>query len=640
MSVNSTPVPITLPASRRVISLSSYGLNENVFQNNVFGAGHQGPDIMTRIKMSLQTGITSEVEWAILMLSQVSCTSPGLINFEKTPLLGHELIRYFVKPYVLLSEQKNPSQSEMLRSIDCLLSLRNLVQDLINQQWLSQVKGLRSHLAEILKFLCQWFYGAGAKPYHLMPFNDQFREVFNYTLDLIEPLSCYYIDTTKNDALFHYLQVVLLNTRDRYMLISTINSLTHLLYIRNIHLDGNDDNLKAQISNQDEEGQEVPRQLNNCIDAIGDRQLEIIIDTLLISDYELNVASLEFLVQYLSSEALHPSFPDSPGNSSQFRLKKLLRLSSSNCHTLLKQLPILIVSNLSLKDPSKLPRMPQSTLTKRSTYASIPAVLPLLSKELYDVIVKFPEPLRATTWLRCCYEPYFGNGGLDNSENTRPENTDVIPGEVTQISLWKAYEKQFEEVWKNFKTNTNPEWPSLLPAVEFIKNVNSAFPNSEAMVVNLNDEVNEESPKKKFIIKGIQPRQYVVNIDVANYEALRSKPNSTSQDTAKENSEEISVGHIDSNKFYHDLDSINDSILSGTENNPKGIREITSVNVRSHELLERIIGNVFLAHDEGTETLKYLFRLYNSHWLAEVVFANPGLVEKGLINSDWLQYLI
>ena len=638
MSMNSTPVPITLPASRRVISLSSYGLHENVFQNNVFGAGHQGPDIMTRIKMSLQSEITSEVEWAILMLSQVSCTSPGLINFEKTPLLGHELIRYFVKPYMLLSTQRKPSQSEMLRSIDCLLSLRNLVQDLSNQQWLSQVKGLRSHLAEILKFLCQWFYGAGAKPYHLIPFNDQFREVFNYTLDLIEPLSCYYIDTSKNDALFHYLQVVLLNTRDRYMLISTINSLTHLLYVRDIHYDGGDEDQKAQIPSNDEGGQEKP--LSNCIDAIGDRQLEIITDTLLISDHELNVASLEFLVQYLSSEALHPSFPDSWENSSQFRLKKLLRLSSSNCHTLLKQLPILIVSNLSLKDPSKLPRMPHIPLTKRSTYNNVPAVLPLLSKELYDVIVKFPEPLRATTWLRCCYEPYFDNGGLDDSEKTKTENTDVVPGEVTQISLWKAYEKQFEEVWKNFKTNSNPEWPSLLPAVEFIKNVNSAFPNSEAMVVNLNDETNEESTRKKFIIKGIQPRQHVVNIDVANYDALRSKPNVASQDSVKKNLEEISVGHIDFDKFYHDLNSINDSILSGAENDPKGIREITAVNVRSHELLERIIANTFRARDEVTETLKYLFRLYNTHWLADVVFANPGLVEKGLINSDWLQYLI
>lgn len=104
---------------------------------------------------------------------------------------------------------------------------------------------------------------------------------------------------------------------------------------------------------------------------------------------------------------------------------------------------------------------------------SVPQNPPELPSDLYAKLYALPEPLRATLWLRICYESSTTN-------------------EVTQISLWKSYEKQFGN-------------SKLLPAVEFIKNVNFAIKHSSAMVL---DDVNPMTGEttKKFVIKGIKPR--------------------------------------------------------------------------------------------------------------------------------------
>lgn len=638
MNVDHTPVPVSVLSTRKTLAILANGLPNGYLQHNLIGSGHQGPEMMTRIIMSLKSGIQEEIEWALTSLSQISCTSPNLVNFEKTPYLAHELINYFIKPFPLIVEKNEAqlTQSDMLLSLDALLSLRNLAQDLTNQQYLSQLKLLKKHLIEALKIFIQWFYIGDMKSYQLNQFHSQFREGFNYLIDLLEPLSCYYIDNTKNDPLFNQLLIASTHTKDKYLLMNIMRVLSHLLFIKDTSARMNDPDLTKQQQEEQEE-EELGKTPNNCIDAIEEHHLENFVYCLLVADNELSLATLEFLKQYLSSEALHPSCPNSIKESQIYRLKKLLQINSSKLifHTLIKELPILIVSNLSLNDPLKIPSIPPLSLSKRSQYINVPTILPQLSKQLYEIIVKFPEPLRATTWLRCCYEPF----SKANEAKMVSDSTDVIPGEVTQISLWKAYEKQFEEVWQTSKTQPNPEWPPLLPAVDFIKNVNSAFPNSEAMVVNLNAEPQAQPPKKKFIIKGIQPRQFVVNIDVGNYEALRQKPVPNSNSPFKENSNEIlPIGHIDEGKFQHNLNSLSESLLSQSPRLKKDLREITPVNLISHDLLDYIISEVL--ENTDSKDLLDLFRVYNSYWLPELIYSNPSLIESGLINSKWLKYLL
>ena len=92
---------------------------------------------------------------------------------------------------------------------------------------------------------------------------------------------------------------------------------------------------------------------NNCIDSISDSQLETIINTLLIADSEMNNAVLDFLKMYLFSEALHEKYSSSIKDSQRHRLRKLLQLNTSKAtfNTLMKQLPLLLVSDLPLNEP-------------------------------------------------------------------------------------------------------------------------------------------------------------------------------------------------------------------------------------------------------------------------------------------------
>lgn len=635
--MDAIPVPVSIASSRKTLAILANGTIGGMLQHNLIGSGHQGPDMMTRITMSLKSGIPEEIEWALTSLSQISCTSPNLVNFEKKPYVAHELIGYFIKPFQKILEKKELqiTQAEMLLSLDSLLSLRNLAQDLVNQQFLSQLKPLKKHLIEVLKLFIHWFYVGDTRSHQLTQFHNQFREGFNYLIDLLEPLSCYYIDNTKNDPLFNQLLFASVHSKDKYVLINTLRILSHLLFIK----DTNSKAAEGDINNdkhEEEQEEELSKTPNNCIDAIEEHHLENFVSFLLVADNELSIATLEFLKQYLSSEALHPSFPNSVKDSQSYRLRKLLQITSSKTiyQILIKELPILIVSNLPLNDRSRIPDMPSLSLTKRSQYINVPTLLPLLSKQLYDIIVKFPEPLRATTWLRCCYEPF----SKANESKVISDSADVTPGEVTQISLWKAYEKQFEEVWQTSKTQPNPEWPPLLPAVDFIKNVNSAFPNSEAMVVNLNSESPEQPPKKKFIIKGIQPRQFVVNIDIGNYEALRQKPVSASDASLNSDSKILPIGHVDIEKFHHSLNNLSDALLSHSARLKKELKDVTPINLISHDLLDYIINETFDTRE--SEELQDIFRIYNGHWLPDLIYCNPSLIESGLISSKWLKYLL
>lgn len=618
-----TPTPVSVVNLKKILQLSSNATN-GYLQQNLIGSGHQGPEIMSRVMMSLKSGISSEIEWALGYLTHLSCSDSHLIDFEKTPYLGEELIKYFIRPFQRILEKGEVDLGDLSLSLNSLLSLRNLAQDLSNQQWLSQVKSLKKNLVEVLKFFINWFYKGGCNTYKLQKYNDLFKEGFTYLVDLIEPLSCYYIDNTKSDPLFTQLLGASVLTNDKNLLINILTSLSHLLIIKDRSKSRDDDN---EPGIQEEE--EIKLAPNNCIDAISDLHLQHFVNFLLINDNDLVYAVLDFLKQYLNSEALHSQFPNSIRDSKLFRLRKLLQLKDSkeNFHTLMKQLPILIVSGLPLNDPTKIPAVPALNLTRRSQFSGVPSTLPELPKQLYDIIVKFPEPLRATTWLRCCYEPYHSNYG--------GEVSGVVPGEVTQISLWKAYEKQFEEIWQTSKTQPNPEWPQLLPAVDFIKNVNAAFPNSEAMVVNLESDSTDQAPKKKFIIRGIQPRQFVVSIDEGNYQALKQQ----NSNELSENHQSLPIEHIDSEKFNHFLKNLSNSLLIQGRQVSKGLKEINPINTISSELLDYIIIEIFESFDESDE-LKGIFKVYNGNWLSELVYTNPGLLESNLIREYWLRYFI
>lgn len=177
---------------------------------------------------------------------------------------------------------------------------------------------------------------------------------------------------------------------------------------------------------------------------------------LLIEDDDLITASLDFLYQYTAQRTNVP---------------KLIS-TFSNTSTVITHLIRLLTFGIP-KPKSEYIRLP------RLAPKPVPAGPPVIPTEILQELLALTEPARATEWIRSSYE----------SEET---------GEVTQISLWKAYEAQFE-------AHARSSGVRLLPAVDFIKNVTSAFQNSAAMVVNL------AGNQKRFIIKGIIPREVAVS---------------------------------------------------------------------------------------------------------------------------------
>ncbi len=176
------------------------------------------------------------------------------------------------------------------------------------------------------------------------------------------------------------------------------------------------------------------------------------------NDEELVIAALDFIYQYSingGDQVKHLVGDSSFSPRGEFIRKQLIRLLTYNIPA-----PIF--------EPIRLPRR---------TKLPIPSIPPEIPQSIITELIKLPEPDRATNWMRSCYEE-------------DPE------GEVTQISLWRAYESQFEGYRQGQK---------LLPAVDFIKNVSSAFKGSAAMVVQ------QQNGNRKFIIRGIQLREYAIH---------------------------------------------------------------------------------------------------------------------------------
>lgn len=286
------------------------------------------------------------------------------------------------------------------------------------------------------------------------------NEFLFYAVEIVESVSSYYAPCAKDDELFLVLVKIFQWNNDRSLLISIMRSFARFL-------------VRSQIG------------VESCADNLNSAIIDKIVSFLLVNDYDLLLTSLDFLYQFTL-----------PGND---RIVYLLKSVTRKDILKSRLIQLLSYQQSTLNNPNDISNLKPLKLVKR-TKPPVPTSAPKLSSTHYSEISQLNEPLRATAWMRSCYRA----------------NPD---GEVTQISLWKSYESQFEnEVLKSKK--------KLLPAVDFIKNVNQAFTGSNAMVINLNNG------QRKFIIKGIEPRFNSVDKRTADFEAFNptSVSNSNNQD--------------------------------------------------------------------------------------------------------------
>ncbi|SCU83059.1 LANO_0B08218g1_1 [Lachancea nothofagi CBS 11611] len=213
----------------------------------------------------------------------------------------------------------------------------------------------------------------------------------------------------------------------------------------------------------------------SAADNLHNNILDQIVSYLLVDcDSELVMASLDFLYQYVL-----------PGNE---RINTLLR-SEQRFAILSAVLPKLLTYGVTLPDYEVFGRC--EIKLKQRVRPPAPTEPPKLDKSSFHEVLELNEPMRSTAWLRCCFEP-------------------VQDSEVTQISLWRGYESEFSQAVKE-------SGRKLLPAVEFIKNVSNAFKDASAMVIT-----DQTTSKKRFVIKGIQPRSFPVSISAGEVAANTS----------------------------------------------------------------------------------------------------------------------
>lgn len=464
MFMNLLPIPIKV--SRNQSSGTTTGAttkslqyslgNLAVFQN-LPRETSRGVDDLTRMKMAIMSGIPEEVKWALKKYLAYSNKAPYMISLKDLPELL-PLFKKFIRDLEPLIERfdepligDSVSLDYLQTGLNSILILRNLAQDTESVQVLVADKYIKKFVLHVLQ---RFELVARADPrWQVYESNASFfNELTHYVLDIMEAISSYIAPAKKDDMYFQTLLSLFNYTKDRYMVISILRSLSRLL-VRSV---------------ADEE---------SAADNLDEQTLSKIVSFLIIEcDSELMTAALDFLYQYIL-----------PGPE---RIALLLG-DSHRFSILTTVLPKLLTYNISQPDYSILDKT-SIKLVKRLRPPA-PTVAPDLDKELFEQILAMNEPMRSTTWLRCCFEP-------------------VVDAEFTQINLWRAYESRFAQPVRETGRK-------LLPAVEFIKNVSNAFSEASAMVIT-----DSSTGKKRFVMKGIQPRPKPLRIPEGEIAAKHPLP--------------------------------------------------------------------------------------------------------------------
>ncbi|KAH3671364.1 hypothetical protein WICMUC_004661 [Wickerhamomyces mucosus] len=370
-----------------------------------------------------------------------------------------------------------------------------------------------------------------------LKFKNLDNELLSYTIDIVESISSYFAPAQKNDEIILILIKIFLKNSDRSLLISIMRSFARFL-------------VRSQISEDD-----CSANLNNPL--IFDK----ITSFLLTNDYDLILTSLDLLYQYCL-----------PGND---RISNLFKNSFTRAEILKNSLIELLTFQLNISNnPNDFKNLQTLRLIKR-TRPPIPKVASKLSQDQLKIISQLEEPFRATAWMRCCYKS-------------------VKESEVTQISLWKSYESQFDP---SKQLPTTPK-KKLLPAVDFIKNVSQAFIKSSAMVIDL------PNGSRKFIIKGIEPRINPVDLRTGETEAYQEQTISNEFNSTYVNSKSIQESQTPYNPptQLNDVNKSSGLLLTSLTNHPLG-KELFKPN--EEEIFKKIEA-VPVLFDELVDALKYL----------------------------------
>lgn len=414
------------------------------------GTGFIGPNIYVRAQLALQSGIADEEQYALHHLVKISHERGDKYRFDQFPGLADALIKkvlsvtglfYDIDWDVMYDEEFFAGDEETLNGLD---GTPDIVQRLKSRiPIVSEDSVLDSTFMTRLNRMTE-----AALVTRNMSLQEE-NAAYLSRLPLIRDLVAVVLHIPQHHSIVELRQYVLDIAEQvlKYIDISAQDSLYQGLIQQTLSSDRGAVVTALKTISRIAMTHPSPKRL----DGVPSLVLKRVQEYLLVEDEELRSACLDFLMQYTS-------FSDNVENLLHF----------TDAEALGRQLSRLVLFTTK-EEKAQVPRtMKQSEVDK----GVLPPV-PRLSTSLVENLLKMDEPDRSSEWLRMCFVADAN-------------------AEMTQISLWQAYQGTFAPY-----QNTHPH----LIAGEFIKNVSTTFQGATAQVAGSN----------KYVIRGIRSRKAPVD---------------------------------------------------------------------------------------------------------------------------------
>nr|POE53517.1 chromatin structure-remodeling complex subunit rsc9 [Quercus suber] len=407
------------------------------------GTGFVGPNIYVRAQLALQSGIPDEERYALHHLVKISHERGDKYRFDQFPGLADALLQkvlrvsslfYDVEFDVLYDDTFEPTDDEVLNGLHATTDIVQRLHDrmplitndsTLDAEFIDQL-GRITEAALVLRNMAQSDNNA-----QYLVQQASMRDYLAIVLNLpphpsIVELQYYALETAEVLVTWYDL-----DSQDPLYqsLLAQLQRADRGLIISTLKT-------VARIAMN----LMAPKRLDN----IPVEVLRKVQAWLLLEDEELRSACLDFLFQYTSFSN---------------NVDHLLRTTDSEALT--RQLSSLLL--FAAKEHVE----PRKEKAQEEEDSALP--VPRVNRSIVEDLIKLEEPERSSEWLRMCF-------------------MSVASSEMTQISLWQAYQSTFAPF-----SATHPH----LIAGDFIKNVSSTFPGATAQVAHAN----------KYVIKGIKSRK-------------------------------------------------------------------------------------------------------------------------------------
>ena len=496
--------------TRRLIHQAIWIGNMETNTDNLFAGGTSN-----RLLLSLRSGLPLEVDYALELLVQYSHSADAAsIPFESLPGL----------PFALLDLVKTSLAKDnetYRRRLEAALVLRNLAFE-GSQQCLDTIRPCTFQIFEIL-YECLREEGQAELTLYLLGL----AEIFASSFTLLPSLAVNRVtlDSPACQREIYPLLAELAQSNDRALVIGAYTLLGALAL--------NEQNMPVFASRPQSPAMSVHMLSKTSPPDSTTRLVQRAILLLHLNDSDLLLPIFEFMYQHTLI----------PANGALLLLRKDLRDLFRLFTSRIKQeateetIEYEILNRTEATDSTSKLRGMALRAALLSTYPNLAAQAQTdrnqtseptdarLDETEVQRILYLPEPQRVKEWMHAVFES-------------------STSGEITQVALWKAYQKQFDGFDTQMKSG---QVPAMLSASDVIKTSSDAFAEAQPRVV----EDPNQPQTKRFIISGIRIKYRPVPVEAiseAFNDAWRCKwrdcPNSATCSNAEQLYEHLISSHI------------------------------------------------------------------------------------------------